>query len=218
MYKFAQHGLASLALLEDGEPRSDSPWGDLRAAARNCLADCVLGAGAHVRGHAPQSLAAFRTGSQMHRYLAKWVVGALIGGCVAAAASAATHPALLPPGWTARPVPGKQNVIQYVSPDRRAVLTMRDVAARSATLSAAIDRVAARPDERVTYQKRGRDWFVVSGFRSGEIFYRRVNLACRGSRWHFIQLEYPRADKRRMDATVTSISHRLQRFNNVCPR
>ena len=144
-------------------------------------------------------------------------VAVLIGACMAVSASAAARPALLPPGWTARPVPGERTVIQYVSPDRRALLTLRDIAGRSASLSAAIRQVAARPDERVTYQQRGRNWFVVSGYRGDEIFYRRVNLACHGSRWHSIELVYPREDKRRMDATVTSISHRLNRFNNVCP-
>jgi hypothetical protein len=142
----------------------------------------------------------------------------LIGACVGAGASAAPRPGLLPPGWMTRPIQGERNIIQYVSPDRRAVLTLRDITGQSPSLSAAMRQIAPRRDERVTYQQRGRDWFVVSGYRSGEIFYRRVNLACGGTRWHSIELDYPRADKHRMDATVTTVSHRLQRFNNICPK
>jgi hypothetical protein len=132
---------------------------------------------------------------------------------LAALGAAPRAPALLPPGWTARPVEGDPTVIRYVSPDQRAVLTLRDVSRSSRALPAASDHAG----EMVTYRQRGRDWNVVSGYRGDEIFYRRVTVACGGTRVHTIELVYPRSDKRKMDAIVTRVSHRLQRYNEICP-
>ncbi len=130
-----------------------------------------------------------------------------------AVAAPATPPAIVPPGWKTEPVPGDRMVIRYVSPDGRAVLTLRDVpAARPASA------ILYRDGESVTYRQRGRSWSVVSGYRGDQIYYRRANLACGGERWHVIDLTYPGSDKRAMDATVTYISHHLDRYRNVCPR
>jgi len=124
----------------------------------------------------------------------------------------AAPPPIVPPGWTADRVPGDRMIIRYVSPDGRAVLTLRDMPA-DRELSA----VLRRPGESVTYRQRGRLWTVVSGYRGDQIYYRRANLACGGARWHLIELNYPAGEKRRMDATVTYISHRLGSYRDVCP-
>jgi hypothetical protein len=40
-------------------------------------------------------------------------------------------PSFVPPGWSTQPVEGRRDVIRYVSPDRQAVLTLRDIPARA---------------------------------------------------------------------------------------
>jgi hypothetical protein len=130
-----------------------------------------------------------------------------------ATAAPAAPPAIVPPGWKTEPVPNGRMVIRYVSPDGRAVLTLRDLpSARPAS------GILHRDGESVTYQQRGRSWSVVSGYRGDQIYYRRANLACGGARWHVIDLTYPGSDKRAMDATVTYISRHLDRYRDVCPR
>lgn len=140
-------------------------------------------------------------------------VAMLLGAGGAWACAAARPPALLPPGWSTRPVEGDPTVIRYVSPDERAVLTLRDISGPPRALPAA----GGRAGETVTYRQRGRDWNVVSGYRGDDIFYRRVSVACGGTRVHTIELNYPRSDKRKMDALVARVSHRLQRYKDVCP-
>jgi hypothetical protein len=134
----------------------------------------------------------------------------LLSGLTAASAA---PPAIVPPGWRTEPVPGNRMVIRYVSPNGRAVLTLRDLpSVRPASA------ILYRDGESVTYRQRGRSWSVVSGYRGDQIYYRRANLACGGQRWHVIELNYPASDKRAMDATVTYISHRLASYRDVCPR
>ena len=50
--------------------------------------------------------------------------------------------------------------------------------------------------ETITYQRRVGSWLAVSGYREGESFYWKSNLACRGTRWHTIDLQYPRDAKK----------------------
>jgi hypothetical protein len=128
-------------------------------------------------------------------------------------AAPAAPPAIVPPGWTSERVPGDRMVIRYVSPDGRAVLTLRDMPG-----DRPVSALLHRDGESVTYRQRGRSWTVVSGYRGDQIYYRRANLACGGQRWHVIDVTYPSTDKRAMDATVTYISHRLGRYRDVCPR
>src|SRR5690349_7697185 len=91
-------------------------------------------------------------------------------------------PALLPPGWTQHKVPGDQNVIEYYSPDRHATLTLQDRGREALNIS----QFLHRDGDVVTYRQRKAGWTVVSGYQNGNIFYRRANLACHGTRWHLI--------------------------------
>jgi len=75
-----------------------------------------------------------------------------------------------------------------------------------------MDDVAYRADETITYQNRGRSWIAVSGYWGDQIFYRKSNLACDGTRWHHIELGYPREDKKKMDAAVTRMAARHDRI------
>ena len=79
-----------------------------------------------------------------------------------------------------------------------------------------MDRLLYREGERITYQRRGGSWLAVSGYRNGDIFYRKSNLACRGTRWHIIELEYPREAKVPLDPIVTEIARRMGGHGTEC--
>ena len=79
-----------------------------------------------------------------------------------------------------------------------------------------LDRLMYREGETITYQRRGRSWLAVSGYRDGEIFYRKSNLACRGTRWHTIELQYPREAKERLDRIVTAIARNMGSYGSDC--
>ena len=125
---------------------------------------------------------------------------------------------LVPDGWYAvHESDEHEGTRRYVSPDGRSILTFGAADAGLHDVAAEKERISRQPGETITYEKSERSWIVVSGYRNDEIFYRRANLACAGTRWHLVELKYPREDKRRMDAIVTTISHRLSRFTDVCP-
>ena len=144
---------------------------------------------------------------------------ALIAAAVASAGfahSAMAQSDLVPRGWTHDTAASNRRTIHFTSPDGHATLTMRDVDTSATPSPAALVQPAA--GEQATYRQRGRDWWVVSGYRGDAIFYRRANFACGHRRIHVIDLTYPRAQKRQFDALVTSMSHRLERFRDVCPK
>ena len=132
-----------------------------------------------------------------------------------ASPSAAAPPNLVPRGWKHDVGSSDRRTIHFTSPDGRATLTMWDLRAADASPPAAIAR---KPGEQVTYQTRGQSWWVLSGYRGDNIFYRRAGFACARHRVHVIELVYPRDQKRQFDALVTAISHRLQNYRDVCSR
>jgi hypothetical protein len=135
----------------------------------------------------------------------------------AAAAEAQRRPGIVPPGWTEEAAASDQRGRRYSSPDGSAMLTVHASPAEGSRRDH-MDRVASGEGERITYQRRAPGWIAVSGFRGDRIFYRKSNLACGGSRWHTVALEYPAADKRRMDAHVTHIAHAMNSYGDDCPR
>jgi len=58
----------------------------------------------------------------------------------------------------------------------------------------------------LTYQARGGDWTVTSGYRGDRIYYRRAMLACHNTKWRQIEFEYPASEKRLFDSFVTRTS------------
>ena len=69
--------------------------------------------------------------------------------------------------------------------------------------------------EQVTYQARGGDWIVTSGYRGNRIFYRRAMLACNNTKWRQIEFEYPASEKRLFDSFVTRTSYALRAYKEV---
>jgi len=124
---------------------------------------------------------------------------------------------LIPEGWrevTPSRAEGGERI--FISPDGKARLRLGHVLAGRGRLGRDIDRLTYRDGETITYQRRGGSWLAVSGYRDGEIFYRKSNLACRGTRWHTIELQYPRELKRRLDPVVAAIAHDMGAHASDC--
>lgn len=121
---------------------------------------------------------------------------------------------IAPRDWTLSSS-GKDDERRFVSPDGDAWLSLYSTDVEgSATLIPNHWRV--QPGERVTYEKRGSDWAVVSGYTHDDrIFYRRTMLACRGRKWHDLDFEYPARKKRAMDEFVTRASHALAAYRSM---
>jgi len=133
----------------------------------------------------------------------------------AALPAQAELPNLVPPGWQQVEADGA-NGRRFVSRDGTASMIARQSMASRGGLDRDMDALAYRDGEEVTYQRRAASWIAVSGYRGDDIFYRKSNLACGGTRWNTIELTYPREDKRRMDATVTAIAHRMGSYYGEC--
>jgi hypothetical protein len=126
------------------------------------------------------------------------------------AGALATPPSIVPSGW--RQVPAEGTARVFVSPDGAARIRFGHEATRSLDKNG----INKKPGEQVTYQDGGQSWFVVSGYRGREIFYRKGNLACGGSRWNLIEFRYPREAKREMDNTVAFVAHKMGAYRNDC--
>ena len=133
------------------------------------------------------------------------------------AAHAKQLPSLVPSGWTLEARDKLARTRRFVSPDGSASFGTHQMRANRSDLGGDIDRMAAARDgEEITYLRRGPSWVAVSGYRDGLIFYRKSNLACGGSRWNQIELVYPRAAKREMDAPVARIASGMTSYATDC--
>ena len=128
----------------------------------------------------------------------------------------AERPNLVPDGWAEVSAPEGWSGRRFVSPDGRSWMTARQTGADRSDLRRDVDRLASRDGERVTYRQRGKNWIAVSGYRDGQIFYRKSNLACGRTRWNTIEFQYPPSEKLRMDAAVTSIQRAMTRYADQC--
>jgi hypothetical protein len=64
-------------------------------------------------------------------------------------------------------------------------------------------------DERVTYEREGRRWFVISGFRGENVFYRKLILSPDGEVAHTLELVYPADEKPFFDPLTTRIANSM---------
>ena len=56
--------------------------------------------------------------------------------------------------------------------------------------------------EDITYQPRGRTWFVLSGHRDDQIYYEKVIFSCGGRVVNVLAISYPEADRDMFDQVV----------------
>ena len=130
----------------------------------------------------------------------------LIALATVTAAEAQRRPNLVPQAWTQDLADPETRTRRFVSPDGRSRMVTRETVANRAALNREMDVIAYRSDEEITYQRRATSWIAVSGYRNDKIF----------SRWHHIELEYPREQKLQMDATVTYIARGMTTYGEDC--
>lgn len=125
---------------------------------------------------------------------------------------AANYLSIIPPDWTiSRPRPTER---RFTSPDRTAWISLYATPAGRESVRQHIEQLKYHFGAGdVTYERDGRTWLVLSGFKGTRIFYRRAMLACGGRAWHYLEFEYPGAEKRAFDAFVTRASYALKAYS-----
>ncbi len=122
-------------------------------------------------------------------------------------------PAIIPKDWNL--LPPKGNEWRAESPRKDAWLSLYATPVEG-SVSSRLRRWGASASDRVTYQRRGDSWSVVSGYTADDrIFYRKTILACGGHKWHNLDFEYPASDKSAMDEFVTRASYALAAYNRA---
>jgi hypothetical protein len=116
---------------------------------------------------------------------------------------------IVPPDWKLQPPDATWRGKRFVSPDGSSWLVVYNA---PADISPAehMRWVESAPGERITYERRGGGWIVVSGYKRDRIFYRKAMLACGNKSWHHIAFEYPAENKRAFDRLVTLTSRALK--------
>lgn len=119
---------------------------------------------------------------------------------------------IIPQDWRGVPPPHGMNAEGFVSPRGEAWLVFKaEPASRSVHAQLALLRTVR--GGHVTYEREGGTWIVVSGLKGKRIFYRKAVLACGGRVWHFLEFEYPAAEKRDFDDFVTRASKALGAYS-----
>ena len=96
----------------------------------------------------------------------------------------------------------------FLTPDRRANLTIQSLR-NDANDTPSAFLAKKRPPSDIVYRRVTPNFFVVSSFRNDLIWYNRCNFA--GRSITCVLINYPAAEKKRWDATVTRISHSLSK-------
>jgi hypothetical protein len=56
--------------------------------------------------------------------------------------------------------------------------------------------------EEITFQPRGRSWFVLSGYRGDQIYYEKVMFSCGGRVVNILAIAYPTSERGQFDPVV----------------
>ncbi len=68
------------------------------------------------------------------------------------------------------------------------------------------DDIAGGGYDSVTYRRGGEDWYVLSGYRGGDVFYRKLLRRDDGETLHVFEISYPKQDKRTFDAIAARMA------------
>jgi hypothetical protein len=112
---------------------------------------------------------------------------------------------IVPRDWQLQPPDPNWQGRRYLAPDGSAWLALYSTNAAN-DAAARFKAVAFADGEEVTYLRGERDRLTVSGLKGDHIYYRKVMLACGGTQWRHVALEYPAQDKTRFDRSVENIS------------
>jgi hypothetical protein len=118
---------------------------------------------------------------------------------------------LVPSGWQLQPPDPNWQGRRYLAPDGNAWLALYSATATN-DAPARFKAVAFVDGEEVTYLRGERDRLTVSGRKGDRIFYRKVMLACDGTQWRHVALEYPADAKEKFDRYVENVSRGFERI------
>ena len=118
---------------------------------------------------------------------------------------------LVPRDWQLQPPDPNWQGRRYLAPDGSAWLALYSTNAAN-DASARFKAVAFADGEEVTYLRGERDRMTVSGLKDDRIFYRKVILACGGTQWRHVALEYPAEAKTKFDRYVENVSRGFERI------
>ncbi len=118
---------------------------------------------------------------------------------------------LVPRDWQLMPPDPNWQGRRYMAPGGDAWLAFYATGADN-DAQARFRAVAFADGEEVTYLRGERDRLTVSGLKGDRIFYRKVMLACGGTVWRHVAMEYPAAEKRDLDRVVERMSRGFDRI------
>jgi hypothetical protein len=118
---------------------------------------------------------------------------------------------VVPRDWQLQPASPAWQGRRYVSPDGSAWIAFYATHAANDT-SARFKAVAFGEGEELTYLRGERDRLTASGLKGDAIFYRKVMLACDGTVWRHVAVEYPASAKRDFDGLIERISRAFERI------
>ena len=72
--------------------------------------------------------------------------------------------------------------------------------------------VAFGDSEELTYVRGERDRLTASGLKGDAIFYRKVMLACGGTVWRHVAMEYPASARHNFDTVIERVSRAFERI------
>jgi hypothetical protein len=64
--------------------------------------------------------------------------------------------------------------------------------------------------EEITYQPRGRSWFVLSGYRGDQIYYEKVMFSCGARVVNILAIAYPTSERDKFDPVVERMEDMFQ--------
>lgn len=122
---------------------------------------------------------------------------------------------VVPADWRELPPDERWHGTRFVSPDGSSWLAVY-AAPKTGSIEAHMNATTQVDGETITYLVRRPGWLVVSGHKGDRIFYRKAILACGGTVWHHIALEYPARLQRTYDPLASVVSRSLEPGANAC--
>lgn len=77
------------------------------------------------------------------------------------------------------------------------------------------DDIAGSADDTVTYKRSGEDWYVLSGYRGSDVFYRKVLLSGGSSQVNTFEITYPKSQKSVFDPVAARMAKSLSAGTGV---
>ena len=105
------------------------------------------------------------------------------------------------PGWQQQPADPKWQGKRFVSPDGTGWFSAYITPVAQDPIAEHMKTVTFADGEQITRLGGRRTWIEVGGLKGDRIFYRKSVLACGGTSWHEVTLEYP-AEAKGMNAFV----------------